>query len=219
MSSSAYLVAWSLLLHTPYTPSPNHYSPFTTQVHTIITYFTIIPTLHPLLHQHIENPCVNFHSTTLIWRLFCSATQVSQYLKDKPLQIVLKQEMKGWHWHQLDHMQFIRTSLQTDNYASRWSLFFYRSYALPNVNQQHQSTLLVLIHYMISMYTEPLQKVCSVVIKDLIVKAKATVFNAKGTVCEWIKFIGHAVDHFLIHFMHRWVQWQSIFALKSGSYR
>jgi len=26
--------------------------------------------------------------------------------------------MMGWQWHQLDHMQIIRTSLQTDNHAS-----------------------------------------------------------------------------------------------------
>jgi len=27
----------------------------------------------------------------------------------------MKQEMMGWQWHQLDHMQIICTSLQTDN--------------------------------------------------------------------------------------------------------
>jgi len=26
----------------------------------------------------------------------------------------MKQEMMGWQWHQLDHMQIIYTSLQTD---------------------------------------------------------------------------------------------------------
>jgi len=30
----------------------------------------------------------------------------------------MKQEMIGWQWHQLDHMQIICASLQTDNYAS-----------------------------------------------------------------------------------------------------
>jgi len=30
----------------------------------------------------------------------------------------MKQEMMGWQWHQLDHMQIIRISLQTDNHAS-----------------------------------------------------------------------------------------------------
>jgi len=28
----------------------------------------------------------------------------------------------GWQWHQLDHMQIISTSLQTDNHASASSL-------------------------------------------------------------------------------------------------
>jgi len=37
----------------------------------------------------------------------------------------VKQEMMGWQWHQLDHMQIICTSLQTDNHASSSSLTFY----------------------------------------------------------------------------------------------
>jgi len=38
----------------------------------------------------------------------------------------MKQEMMGWQWHQLDHMQIICTSLQTNNRASNftgWMLF------------------------------------------------------------------------------------------------
>jgi len=35
-------------------------------------------------------------------------------------------EMMGWQWHrQLDHMQVICTSLQTDNHASTSSLSFF----------------------------------------------------------------------------------------------
>jgi len=30
----------------------------------------------------------------------------------------MKREMMGWQWHQLDHMQITRTSLQTDVHAS-----------------------------------------------------------------------------------------------------
>jgi len=30
--------------------------------------------------------------------------------------------MMGWQWHQLDHMQIICTSLQTNNRASTWSM-------------------------------------------------------------------------------------------------
>jgi len=40
--------------------------------------------------------------------------------------------MTGWQWHQLDHMQIICTSLQTDNHASTSSLNFYMLDALPD---------------------------------------------------------------------------------------
>jgi len=36
----------------------------------------------------------------------------------------MKQEMMGWQWHQLDHMQIICTSLQTDNATITSSLNF-----------------------------------------------------------------------------------------------
>ena len=36
----------------------------------------------------------------------------------------MKQEMMRLQWHQLDHMQIICTSLQTDNHASISSLIF-----------------------------------------------------------------------------------------------
>ena len=39
----------------------------------------------------------------------------------------------GWQWHQLDHMQTICTSLQTDNHNNTSSLKFYRPDALPDV--------------------------------------------------------------------------------------
>jgi len=49
--------------------------------------------------------------------------------------------MTGWQWHQLDHMQIICTSLQTDNHASTPPLSFFtgRMPFLPP-NQQRQST-------------------------------------------------------------------------------
>ena len=37
----------------------------------------------------------------------------------------------GWQWHQLDHMQIICTTLQTDNHANTSPLSFYRPDALP----------------------------------------------------------------------------------------
>jgi len=33
----------------------------------------------------------------------------------------MTQEMIGWQWHQLDHMEIICTSLQTDNHTSTTS--------------------------------------------------------------------------------------------------
>jgi len=47
----------------------------------------------------------------------------------------------GWQWHQLDHMQIICISLQTDNHASTSPLSFFtgRMPFLPP-NRQRQST-------------------------------------------------------------------------------
>jgi len=49
---------------------------------------------------------------------FSRTTWVSWHQKGKPCWILLKWEMMGWQWHQLDHTQIICTSLQTDNHAS-----------------------------------------------------------------------------------------------------
>ena len=56
--------------------------------------------------------------------LFPRTTWVSRYQKGKPFWILLEQEMMGWQWHQLDHMQIICTLLQTDNNASTSPLSF-----------------------------------------------------------------------------------------------
>jgi len=37
----------------------------------------------------------------------------------------MQQEMMGWQWHQLHHMQIICTSLQTHNHASTSSHSFF----------------------------------------------------------------------------------------------
>jgi len=42
----------------------------------------------------------------------------------KPVWILMKQDMVGWQWHQLDHMEIICTPLQTDNHVSTSSLNF-----------------------------------------------------------------------------------------------
>ena len=58
-------------------------------------------------------------------------TWVSWHQKGKPFWILLEHEMMGWQWHQVDHMQIICTSLQTDNHPSTSLLSFYRPDALP----------------------------------------------------------------------------------------
>jgi len=69
--------------------------------------------------------------------LFSRTTWVSQHQKGKPFWILLQQETTGWQWHQLDHMQIICTSLQTDNLTTQ--VFTGRMpFLLPN--QQRQST-------------------------------------------------------------------------------
>jgi len=55
---------------------------------------------------------------------FSRTTWVSRHQKGKPFWILLKQEMMGWQWHQLGHMQIICTTLKTDNHASTPSLNF-----------------------------------------------------------------------------------------------
>jgi len=53
----------------------------------------------------------------------------------------MKQQMMGWQWHQLGHMQIIFTSLQADNHASNSSLNSFTGQMLfPMRNQQCQST-------------------------------------------------------------------------------
>jgi len=56
--------------------------------------------------------------------LFSTTTWVSWHQTGKPFWILLEQEMTGWQWHQLDHMQIICTSLQPDNHTSTSPLSF-----------------------------------------------------------------------------------------------
>ena len=72
-------------------------------------------------------------TTTLIHPfndLFSRTIWASQHQKGKPFWILLQQQMMGWQWHQLDHMQITCSSLQTDNHASTSLLSFYRPDAL-----------------------------------------------------------------------------------------
>jgi len=47
---------------------------------------------------------------------------VSQHQKGQTMQILVKEEMMGWQWHKLDHMQIVCTSLRTHNHVSTSSL-------------------------------------------------------------------------------------------------
>jgi len=71
--------------------------------------------------------------------LFSRTTWVSRHQKGEPFWILLEQKMMGWQWHQLDRMQIICASLQTDNHASSSPLSFYMMPFLPP-NQQCPST-------------------------------------------------------------------------------
>ena len=52
----------------------------------------------------------------------------------------LSQEIMGWQWHQMDHMQIICTSLQTNNHTSTSLLSFVGQMLLLIASQQCQST-------------------------------------------------------------------------------
>jgi len=52
--------------------------------------------------------------------------------------ILMKQEMMGWQWHALEHMQFICTSLQIDNNVITSPLKFFNS---PNALLDAQLTV------------------------------------------------------------------------------
>jgi len=70
--------------------------------------------------------------------LFSRTTWVGRYRKGKTsldLNDARDDRVLGMHWHQLDHMQTICTSLQTDNHTNTSSLNFYRPDALPDAQQ------------------------------------------------------------------------------------
>jgi len=58
---------------------------------------------------------------------FSRTAWISWYRKAESLWIVMKQEMMGWQWHQLDYIPIICTSLQTDNHTSIPSVNFLRA--------------------------------------------------------------------------------------------
>jgi len=86
---------------------------------------------------------------------FSRTTWVSQHQKGKPFCILIKQEKIGWQWHQLDHVQIICTSLQTDNHDSTSPLSFTGQMPFLPYNLQHQiieclHSLCILFHHIIA---------------------------------------------------------------------
>ena len=75
------------------------------------------------------------HQYTRLSSLFSRTTWVSRYQKGKTsldLNEARDDRVMGWQWHQLDNIQTICTSLQTDNHINTLSLYFYRPDALPD---------------------------------------------------------------------------------------
>ena len=68
--------------------------------------------------------------------LFSMATRVSRYHAEGKTSLDLNKARDdgvwAWQWHQLDNMQRIGTSLQTDNDTNTSSLNFYEPGALPD---------------------------------------------------------------------------------------
>jgi len=97
-------------LHTP-TSHPQSINPDSAQI--------LHPVLPPLLHP--------FNG------LFSRTTWISQYQKGSTsldLYEAKDDGVLGWQWYQVDHMQTICTSIQTDNNTNTSSLIFYRPDAL-----------------------------------------------------------------------------------------
>ena len=93
--------------------------------------------LNVLLHTKIVYLWMITNLSTNWCGLFSRTTWISRHQKGKPFWILLKQEMMGWQWHQLDHMQIICTTLQIDNHTSPVSgvphhSIFYGPDALPD---------------------------------------------------------------------------------------
>jgi len=75
--------------------------------------------------MNLSRPRKNDLKKLLFNGLFSRTTWVSQYQKGKKsldLNEARDYGVQGWQWHQLDHMQTICTSLQTDNHTNTSSL-------------------------------------------------------------------------------------------------
>jgi len=86
------------------------------------------------------------HTTPLLHPfngLFSRTIWVRRHQKGKPFWILLEQEVMGWQWHLLDHMQVICTLLQTDNYTTQFLQARCPSCRPTNSIKAHVHTVLV----------------------------------------------------------------------------
>jgi len=92
----------------------------------------------------MNQKCTDIDTTTTLPHpfngLFFRTTWVSRHQKGKPFWILLEQEMMGWQRYQLDHMQIICTSLQTDNHASTSPLRHTQRYKLLTMTAKYNFT-------------------------------------------------------------------------------
>jgi len=73
---------------------------------------------------------------TRLTAFFSRTTWVSRHQKGKPFWILLEQEILGWQWHQLDHMQITCILLQTNNHGSTSPINFMSRMLFLTTNQQ-----------------------------------------------------------------------------------
>jgi len=113
----------NLLTNTSLDPAAKHNNQSTWSRKSVIFYFR--KTSYSAAQFEISFISVavqKFYNTTTITlppfnSLFSRTTWVSRQQKGKPFWILMKQKMMGWQWYQLDYIQIICTSLQTDNHA------------------------------------------------------------------------------------------------------
>jgi len=115
---------WAWFLHLSTWPMWNTYHKTTKRQENWA--YCFITVIHPEeFNQRVI--LTTYRHTHIRLTFFFRTIWVSRHQKGKPFWILLKQEMMGWQWHQLDYMQIICTTLQTDNHASTPSLNFLRA--------------------------------------------------------------------------------------------
>jgi len=101
---------------------------------------------HVLLHWY---NIMQHNNNTHLMASFPGQSGKPVYQKGKTILDFHKARDGGWQWHQLDHMQIICTSLQTDNHANTSSLDFFTGQMLflsPKYNAAHSQIINIRLH-------------------------------------------------------------------------